>query len=230
MTTLTPTRLASMPRVNLLPPEIAAAQRLRQLKVFLGLLVAAAFVVVLLAWFFVGQQMGGAEEDLAAAQQQEAQLQKDIDNYAEVPEVYGAVDAAQQNLVTAMTPEIRVSFYLNDLSLTMPNNSRLTSLTFLNSAASVQLDPANALTVPTTPTGEVTMGSFSFSGRSTTFDAVASWLQTLSKGKGVTSPTVTAVTEGDDENTVGTFYDVDSNAFLSTDAASERYLQIEMGE
>ena len=29
MTTLTPTRLAQMPRVNLLPPEIAAAAKLQ---------------------------------------------------------------------------------------------------------------------------------------------------------------------------------------------------------
>ena len=40
MTTLTPTRLAAMPRVNLLPPEIAEAARFKRLKVMLGLLVA----------------------------------------------------------------------------------------------------------------------------------------------------------------------------------------------
>jgi len=51
MTTLTPTRLAALPRVNLLPPEIAAAAKLRRLKAMLALLVVGALVVVGLLFF-----------------------------------------------------------------------------------------------------------------------------------------------------------------------------------
>ena len=75
----------------------------------------------------------------AEAQAEDAQLQADVATYAEVPQVLAEVDVAQANLVTAMTPEIRWSFYLNDLSLTIPRTTRLTSMTAVNAAADAQL-------------------------------------------------------------------------------------------
>jgi Tfp pilus assembly protein PilN len=228
MTTMTPTRLASMPRVNLLPPEIAAAERLRQLKLLLGLLVVGALVLVGMVWFFVSQQVGGAQDDLAQAQAEGAALDQQIASYAEVPEVYGQVDVAQANLVTAMTPEIRFSFYLNDLSLTIPKSSRLTSLVFANTASAIQMDPNTQ--VQYTPSGQPVAGTMTYVGRSTSFDAVATWLQSLGKSVGVTDPTVTNVTEAEDASTVGKFFDVESNAYLTPEASSGRYAQVENGE
>ncbi|HEX5017958.1 MAG TPA: PilN domain-containing protein [Actinomycetes bacterium] len=230
MTTLTANRLATMPRVNLLPPEIAAAQRLRQLKMLLGLIVVGALVVVVLAWLYVGGQVGNAEDELTQAQTDGAQLQQEIATYAEVPQVFGEVEAAQTNLVTAMTPEIRWSFLLNDLSLTIPQTSRLKSLTFTNQAAAIQVDPNAGLNAVTTPYGEPTMGTVTFTGRSTNFDAVVSWLQTLNRSEALSDPTVTNVAENEDEETAGRFFDVESNAFLTPEAASNRYAQIETGE
>ena len=43
--------------------------------------------------------------------------------YADVPKVYAAVDAAEAQLKLAMGHEIRYSFVLNDLSLTIPPTS-----------------------------------------------------------------------------------------------------------
>ena len=68
MTTLTPTRLAQMPRVNLLPPEIAAEAKLKRLKVILGLTVLAVMALLVLAFLWVSGQVGSAEEELATAQ------------------------------------------------------------------------------------------------------------------------------------------------------------------
>jgi Tfp pilus assembly protein PilN len=231
MTTLTPTRLAQMPRVNLLPPEIAEAAKLKRLQGLLGVVVLAVMALVVLGYLLVSSQVGGAEEDLAVAEAQGSTLQAEVATYAEVPEVLLAVDTAQADLATAMTPEIRWSFYLNDLSLTIPRTTRLTDVTALNEAAAVQL----AGTVTTaegvvTPLGEMSMGSMTFSGKSTDFNAVAAWLQSLARQEGYIEPSVQNVTKADSEGSAGTFFDVESTTQLSLEASSGRYLQIANGE
>jgi Tfp pilus assembly protein PilN len=232
MTTLTPTRLAAMPRVNLLPPEIAAAAKLKRLKAMLALVVLAVMVVVALAYLVVTSQVGSAEEDLSAAQAEGATLQAEKATYSEVPEVYAAVDTAQQNLATAMTPEIRWSFYLNDLSLTIPRSTRLSSMTAVNDAADAQLNGVVATTEGATLTalGETKMGSISFTGRSEDFDAVASWLQSLARQNGYLEPYVQSVVKGESEGAKGTWFVVESNTQLSPEAASMRFEQIANGE
>lgn len=231
MTTLTPTRLAQMPRVNLLPPEIAAAAKLKRLKAVLGLTVLAVMALLVLAFLWVSGQVGGAEEDLAAAQAEGSTLQAEVATYAEVPQVLLAVDTAQADLATAMTPEIRWSFYLNDLSLTIPRTTRLTGITAVNEAAAAQLSG----TVTTaegvvTPLGELSMGTMTFAGNSTDFDAVAAWLQSLARQKGYVEPTVQNVTKADAEGSAGTYFGVESTTQLSLEASSGRYLQIANGE
>ncbi len=230
MTTLTPTRLAQMPRVNLLPPEIAEAAKLKRLKVMLGALLLAAMAAVVLIYFFVSSQLGGAQDDLSTAQAQGNALQSEVATYAEVPMVLAEVDAAQANLATASTPEIRWSFYLNDLSLTIPKTTRLTAITALNDAAAAQLGgtvtTAEGLS---TPLGQASMGSIAFTGRSTNFDAVAAWLQSLAKQKGYLEPSVQNVTKSAGD-TAGTYYDVESSTQLSLEAASGRFLTIANGE
>lgn len=231
MTTMTPTRLAQMPRVNLLPPEIAAAAKLKRLQILLGALVLAVMALVVMGFLMVTGQVSGAEEDLATAEAEGNALAADVATYAEVPQVLAEVDVAQANLVTAMTPEIRWSFYLNDLSLTIPNSTRLVSTTAVNEAAAAQLSG----TVDTTggvltPLGQASMGSVTFSGRSTSFDAVAAWLQSLARQKGYVEPTVQSVIKAEGTDTAGSFYDTETSTQLSLEAASERFLTIANGE
>jgi len=231
MTTLTPTRLAEMPRVNLLPPEIAEAAQLKRLKVMLGALLLAAMAVVVLIYLLVSSQIGGAEDELASAQADGATLQADVATYAEVPEVLLAVDTAQANLATAMTPEIRWSFFLNDLSLTIPKTTRLSTMTAVNEAASAQLSGSVATDGgASTALGQISMGSITFTGKSTDFNAVASWLQSLAKQKGYVEPTVQVVTKDEEADTTGTFFSVESSTQLSLEAASGRFETIANGE
>ncbi len=231
MTTLTPTRLAQMPRVNLLPPEIAAAAKLKRLQVMLGAMLLAAMAAVLLIFLVASNQIGGAEDELATAQAQGNVLQSEVATYAEVPKVLAELNTAQANLVTASTPEIRWSFYLNDLSLTIPKTTRLASLIAVNDAAAAQLDGSVTTGEGVmSPLGQVSMGSMTFTGRSTNFDAVASWLRSLAKQKGYLEPTVQNVIKAEEADTAGTFYNVESSTQLSLEAASNRFLTIANGE
>jgi type IV pilus assembly protein PilN len=228
MTTLTTARVAELPRVNLLPPEIAAASQLRRLQVLLGLLLLGVLAVVVMLFLWANGQVGSAEDELTVAQAETANLESQIADYAKVPEVNAQVDAAQAALVTAMTPEIRWSFLMNDLSLTIPNSSRLTTMTATNGAAAVQIDGVSAA-VPT-QLGQPTMGSITFSGKSTSPDAVAAWLQALSRQDSYLSPTLQSSTLDDTEATVGTVYLVDSTTSLSFEAASKRFERVLEGE
>ena len=228
MTTLTPTRLAALPRVNLLPPEIAAAAKLRRLKAMLAILVVGALVVVGLLYFLASGQVSGAQDDLTQAQAQNALLQKQTVEYAEVPEVQSELATSRANLETAMTPEIRWSFFLNDLSLTIPKTTRVATMTAVNDAAAAQM--TGLLTPTTTSMGTPTMGSIEFTGTAVNYDAVVAWLQSLAKEPGYSEPKVTSVAPSDDEATQGHFFDMESGVSLDGGAASNRYLQIANGE
>ena len=230
MTTMTPTRLAQMPRVNLLPPEIAAEAKFKRLQVLLGALLLALIALVVMVFLAVTNQISGAEDELTAAQAEGSTLAADVATYAEVPEVLAEVQTAQTNLSTAMAPEIRWSFYLNDLSLTIPNSTRIATMTAVNEAAAAQMAGELGTTAQVTPLGEVSIGSVTFSSRSTNFDAVAAWMQSLARQKGYVEPTVQSVTKSDEAETVGTIYNVESSTQLNTDAVSGRYLTIANGE
>lgn len=232
MTTLTPTRLAAMPRVNLLPPEIAEAAKLKRLKSVLLVLLVAVLGLVVLGFLMASGQIGAAEDDLAAAEDQGAKLQAETAEYAEVPEVLGAVQVAQNNLVTASAPEIRWSFYLNDLSLTIPSTTRIASMTAVNQLAAIQVNGAAAETTGSgmTPLGQVSVGSVSFTGMSTDLDAIAAWLQSLSRQDGYIEPTLSSATKAELTDTVGEFYDVESTTQMSADAVSGRFATIANGE
>jgi Tfp pilus assembly protein PilN len=224
MTTLTASRVAELPRVNLLPPEIGEASRLRRLQVLLGLALLAVLGVVGMLFVWASGQVSSAEEELATAQAEGTSLQAQVAEYAEVPRVLGEVDAAETALVTAMQPEIRFSFFLNDLSLTTPKSSRLMAMTVTNAESAVQMDGVSAA-VPT-QLGEPTMGTVTFTGRSTSLDGVAAWLQSLAKQEGYVGPTFQSAVKEDPGATQGTVFTVSSTTSLSVEAASNRYEQI----
>jgi Tfp pilus assembly protein PilN len=231
MTTLTPTRLAAMPRVNLLPPEIAEAARLKRLKSILLVLLLAVTGLVVLGFLMVSGQIGAAEDDLAVVEAEGVALQNEVATYAEVPQVYGAVRTAQTNLVTASAPEIRWSFYLNDLSLTIPSTSRIVSMTAVNQLAAAQITgPTAETTVGVTPLGATSVGSVAFSSRTTDLDAIASWLQSLARQDGYIEPTVESAVKAEVTDAVGEFYDVESSTQMSADAVSGRFAEIANGE
>jgi Tfp pilus assembly protein PilN len=227
MTTLTASRLTEMPRVNLLPPEIEQASKLRRLQVVLALALLAIAGLVVLLFLWAGNQVSSAEDELAIAETEGAALQAKVASFAEVPAVLAEVDAAEAALQTAMTPEVRFSYYLNDLSLGIPSSTRLTSLTAINSAAAVQLDPSTV--VPPTQLGEPTMGSITYTGMATDVDATAAWMISQMRQEGLTAPQVQMVAESSDPPADPPLYTFESTVEMGLGAASERFTQIQEG-
>ena len=224
MTTLTTTSLATLPRVNLLPPEIAEQRRFRKVQAGLGAGVLTALGVVGALTLLANGAVNDAQSDLDAAKAEQGRLQAQQAQYAEVPVVYAQVEAAQAQLSQAMGKEIRWSYLLNDISLKVPGKVWLTSMTVTQDVDGAAAATAAAPTVP--GTGEYLqagLGSVTFQGMGYAHNDVAAWLDKLAKQEGLTQPYFTnSAKEAIGSESVVNFT---SQATITEEALSERYVQ-----
>jgi Tfp pilus assembly protein PilN len=216
MSTQTTTRLATLPRVNLLPPEIEQARQFRRVQFGLGGAVLAALVAAGALFVAANAQVGEAQDHLDANKAQATQLQSNVDEYAEVPLVLGQVDAARAQLGQAMGQEVRWSYFLNDLSLKIPRHVWLDSMIVTSSA------PTAVTTVD--QYAAVGVATIAFEGHGYRHNDVAAWLNSLARQKGFTQPyfsdsTVDPV--GTDEDAVK----FSSTVTVTDDALSNRYTE-----
>ena len=177
-----------LPRVNLLPPEIAERARAKKIKAGLGggLLLVVGLVAALYASAAGSVHEATAELEVATATG--TALRADKAEYADVEAVYARAAAAEAMLTQAMGEEVRYSQYLNDLSLTVPDNVWLTSVTFAQTPTVTAAVGAG--------TGEPAIGTVTFSGVAFSHDDVAVWLDSLAGQKGYQNPYFTDSTKG----------------------------------
>jgi Tfp pilus assembly protein PilN len=183
LTTGRGTELVTLPRVNLLPPEIEEARRFRKVQTGLGAGVLAAIGAVVVLLLAANGQVSDAQDQLDAEQARETSLQTEVAKYNEVPEVYAAVDAGEAELSQAMAKEIRWSYFLNDLSLNTPGKVWLTSMTATEQVDATAVGGAPVAGV--TSFGTPGIGTVTFQGKGYTHNDVASWLKALASEKGV---------------------------------------------
>ncbi|MDQ1643652.1 MAG: type pilus assembly protein PilN [Actinomycetota bacterium] len=217
MSTLTTVRSATLPRVNLLPPEIEQARRVRKVQGGLGVAVVAALAVVAGLFVLANNQVNAANDDLASSKATGTQLEATAAQYSDVPLVYAQVDAAEAQLSRAMGKEIRWSFFLNDLSLKTPNRVWLSEMTVATTDASAVAPAASATYL------SPGIGTVQLIGHAKEYKDVATWLDTLAKQKGFAQPYFTnaAREKIGDVNTVH----FDSKVSITEDALSKRYIQ-----
>ncbi|MFZ0323368.1 MAG: hypothetical protein WAN48_04455 [Actinomycetes bacterium] len=220
MTTLTATRVAELPRVNLLPPEIEQATRLANLKKLLGLVVAGTLGLAVLLFFWASGQVSSAQSGLDAAQAENASLQAQAAQYAQVPLVLDQLATKETELAVAMSPEVRISFLMNDLSLTIPQSVRLSTMSITVGGADAATAAAT-LAAGAAPVQAV--GSVTYTGKANSYDAVASWLMSYRKQLAYDDPYVQSITQ-DTGDTVGTVYTWASTVQMTEAAKSNRYV------
>jgi Tfp pilus assembly protein PilN len=214
----TVTRLATLPRVNLLPPEIEQQRQFKKVQLGLGLGVVAALGVAGALVLSAGAQVNDAQNELDTQTAKNRTMQADAAKYADVPEVYAQVDAAKAQLNQAMGKEIRWSRFLNDLSVVTPGKVWLTTVTVAET-----VDPGPVAVAP--PTGQAwgsaNIGTITFEGKGYTHNDVASWLKALASEKGVADAYFTKSTQEliGSENSV-TF---NSQAVITEDLLSGRF-------
>ena len=229
MSTLTASRTgtSTLARINLLPPEIEEDRRFRRVQLGLGAGVAASVLAVAGLFVVANNQVGEAQGQLADAKRETGKLESQATAYAQVPLVYSRVEAARAQLELAMGKEIRWSFYLNDLSLKIPNRVWLTNMTF----ASVEAAPAVGAPAPVpagpgaAPANYVTpgVGAVTFEGDAMRHNDVAAWLDSLAKQKGYDQVYFTEATNEEIGDTVVVKFK--SQVTITEDALSKRYTQ-----
>ena len=173
-----------MSQVNLLPPDILAAQRQRRLAGVVAL--AGIGVIGLILVFYVLQlgSLGGVQDDIEAAEQNNAGLQRDIENLQEFEDLRAQAQAEQQLLDEVYANEISFSGILMDVSRVIPSDAALTSLT----AAAQE---------PTPSSGGSTLlvGRLDVAGIALNYESIASWLIGIERIQGWVNPWVTSISD-----------------------------------
>ena len=173
-----------MSQVNLLPPDILAAQRQRRMAGVVAL--AGAGVIGLIFVFYVLQlgSLGSVREDIDRAEQNNAGLQRDIEALQQFEEIRSRAQAKQDLLNQVFANEISFSGILMDVSRVIPSDAALTSF-----AATAQ-EPT-----PTTGGSTLLTGRIDVAGLAIDYDTIASWLMRLERIRGWVNPWVTSIAD-----------------------------------
>jgi Tfp pilus assembly protein PilN len=171
-------------QVNLLPPEILAAQRQRRLAGVVAL--AGVGVIGLILVFYVLQlgKVSGIRSDIDQQNQTNQSLQAEIQKLREFEELRTRAQAKQKLLNDVFANEISFSGLLMDVSRVIPSTAALTSMT-----ATTQ-EPA-----PTTGGSTLLTGRIDISGLALDYDTIASWLSRLERVRGWVNPWLTSVAD-----------------------------------
>lgn len=210
--------LTAMPRVNLLPAEIAEAAKFRRFQLAMGAALVAAVAAVGGLYVHGQSNVKAAQTELDAAQQQQVQLQGTLTSLQGVQDVYTQVAAKQAMLTQAMGGEVRWSRYLADLSLRVPDKVWLTTVTASQTATG--LAAAQPGVAPTSGVAQG-IGTVSFAGEAFSHNDVAAWLDVLAKERGFADPYFSNATE----KKIGprTLVDYTSSVVVTDEAKSNRY-------
>ena len=200
-----------MSQVNLLPPELRARQKVKQLTTLIIGGGVAVIVLLLAFWFLQSQKLAGVNDDIAAQNATNAGLQTQIDQLQEFQQLQEQAAAQEALLATAFTGEVSFSQMLMDLSRTIPSDAYLDSF---NAALIVPVVGE----VPTTTTTTF-VGSFTTSGAADGFESLASWLTRLESVKGWVNPWMSSATETGPNTGL---YQFSSGVDLSEDALTAR--------
>jgi len=225
-----PQSSAAFPRVNLMPDEIAEEARIRRAKLALVGAAAVSVAVVGSLYMLAGAEVNSAQESLDQATARGAVLATEVAQYADVPKARADLASAQAQQYLAMGGEVRWSFLLNNLSLTMPRGTSLTE--FKGTIDGVP--PAAAKAGPNDATsvsilGKPAIGEITYAGEARGYTDVAALLDVLAKQKTLVDPypgavqVAEAAATGSGTTGGGQGYTFNATASVSDKALSHRY-------
>ena len=173
-----------MSQVNLLPPDILAAQRQRRLAGVVAL--AGVGLIGLILVFYVLQlgKVGGIRSDIDQQKQTNQGLQTEIQKLREFEQLRARAQAKQKLLNDVFANEISFSGLLMDVSRVIPSTAALTSM------SATSQEPA-----PTTGGSTLLTGRIDIAGLALDYDTIASWLTRLERVRGWVNPWVTSIAD-----------------------------------
>ncbi|PID54156.1 MAG: hypothetical protein CSA58_07635 [Micrococcales bacterium] len=209
----------SVPRVNLLPPEVLERRAVRKVKIGAAAGLVATLAVAGGLYTMAAIDRGHAQDDLAAQQQINTQLQAEADKYVQVPRILSLIDAAKQGQREAMSRDIAWSTVVGQIAATYPSDVWLTNLKASLNAEEL----ADAGSVPTL--ADPGVATVTVDGQARSHPAVANWLDSLETVPNVagTSLSVSELVEEDGQVVA----EYTNTATLGKGAYTHKYDQVE---
>ena len=201
------------PGVNLVPPEILVAERVRKIQLGAGGGVAAALLVVVALYVASLAWVSSANSELASANQAKDTIASKTAKLGGVTAAYAKAQAAVGALSTAMGDEVLYSDMYQRVKAAIPGGVKVTTITF-------------GLT-PTAPRPElgstpsvVGVSTVTLAAVAPSHDAAAAWLDALYKNTLFTDVQYTGTIE-----TAGRPVSLTITMQLTQEALSGRYVQ-----
>jgi Tfp pilus assembly protein PilN len=172
-------------RINLLPPEIHQRQRARR-RTFAVIAIGLILLAAVGGFYFLQVlNLSRVEEDISAQQSENAALQQQINELQDVAQLQVEIESTRQLLSTLLSDRLLWSGILRDISLVIPGEAWLDSLT---GSSTVAAEAGVAPTETTTGPGAGLVGQISFSGFAFDHRDVALWLSRLEDVRGFVNP------------------------------------------
>jgi Tfp pilus assembly protein PilN len=214
---------AAFPRVNLMPDIVAAEARAHRAKMLLVVGTMASVAVVGGLYVLAAGTVAESQDRLDSAQATSARLATEKAKYSDVPKVEAEVAGAVAQQYTALGGEVRWSFLLNNLALTLPAGTSLVSLN-----GTVSEVPPDSAAAGTTGGNQVVsvmanpgIGSISYQGEAVGYAQVANFLDSQAKQKTLVDPYLSSVTAPTDTSQKAMTFA--SSATVTALALSHRY-------
>lgn len=182
---------ATVPRVNLLPPEIIEGRRFRRTQTRLGALVAATVLAGLGATGWAQYQVSVANAEQATVQARNAQLQAEAASYAEVPKVLSELDGAESARERAMASDVLWYRFLDELAVATPSTVSLVTLDMSMASGAGQSGSSDVLS-------DTSLGEVVVSGDATNMNDVAGWLTSVGQVHGMDVSRLQSAVRSDD--------------------------------
>lgn len=131
-----------MTAVNLLPPQIREHQQTRRITLAVAAAAGAVVVLLGLVYFLQSSRLSDADRELAAQQGVNAGLQAEIAELQRFAELKAMLSGRQQLVDGALQGQVLWSGVLHDLSMVIPGDMYLTSMTATVSAPVLPAAPA----------------------------------------------------------------------------------------
>jgi Tfp pilus assembly protein PilN len=174
-------------RINLLPSEIYERQRVRRQT---GAAIGVGIIILLAigAFYFLQVlRLNTVEDDIAAQEQENAQIQQEINELKEIAALQTEIESTRTLLDGLLADRVLWSGVLRDISLVIPGEAWLDSLTGALATAAPAGEPATTTTTPGTA-AEGLVGQVTFTGFAIDHRDVALWLSRLEDVRGFLNP------------------------------------------
>ena len=203
-----------MTQVNLLPQEVQASRRTRRQTTMVVSAVGGVLGLLIVIFILQSARLAAASHQLDEQRAVNGQLETQIGRLTEFEQLKQSVTTKQDLLSNLLQGEILWSGVLRDVSVVIPTDMWLTSM-----SGSMQVNTTTTPgVVPTTTSSEGLVGNIQFQGIAFHHTTVAEWLDHLARVKGWLNPWISTSSKQGNQTQVSFTSSVD----LGVDATTGR--------